>query len=144
MDRNQSENLGVWKKAALLSLHKCLCLDDDDENADCPFCFGCAYYGHQNCVESLYRDIARGFELSGSVPASRDSKDEDPDMDESPAVDKPPIGIKPRKIHDFQRLTELFTAVLRYMESEKKVPWEWVDEIRDLINVYDREVESVY
>lgn len=144
MNWDKPESLGIWKKVALLSLHKCLSLDDDNEDADYPVCDGCAYYGHQNCVESLYRDIAREFELSGSVPASRDSKGEDPDMDESPTVDKPPIGIKPRKIHDFQRLEELFEATLRYMEAKKKVPREWVDEIRDLINVYDREIESVH
>lgn len=142
MEQINLENLGVWKKSALLALYKCLCLGaEEDDDGDCN---GCAYYGRQNCVESLYRDIAREFELNDSVPALRDGKDEDPDTNAGVKIDKPPIGIKPRKIHDFQRLTELFAAVLRYMEHEKKVPWEWVDEIRDLINVYDREVESVY
>ena len=142
MEQIKLENLGVWKKSALLALYKCLCLGaEEDDDGDCN---GCAYYGRQNCVESLYRDIAREFELNDSVPASKNDEDEYPDTNEGVKTDKPPIGIKPRRIHDFQRLTELFAAVLRYMEAEKKVPGEWVDEIRDLINVYDREVESVY
>ena len=70
--------------------------------------------------------------------------DEYPDTNEGVKTGAPPIGIKPRRIHDLQRLTELFAAVLRYMEAEKKVPEEWVDEIRDLISVYDREIEYVY
>ena len=142
MEQINPENLGAWKKSALLALYKCLCLDaDEDDDVDCN---GRAYHAHPNCVESLYRDIAREFEANAPASTLKNDEDEYPDTNEGVKTDAPPIGIKPRKIHDFQRLTELFAAVLQYMESEKKVPWEWVDEIRDLINVYDREVESVY
>lgn len=48
--------------------------------------------------------------------------------------DKPPIGIKPRYIHDGERLREILNAMDRYSRALKHIPGEWIDELRDLIN----------
>ena len=53
--------------------------------------------------------------------------------------DRPPLGVKPRPIHDQGRMSDLFDAVLRYMTSGRKIPTEWIDEIDDLLARYERE-----
>lgn len=45
---------------------------------------------------------------------------------------KPPIGIKPRKIHNQERALELCAAVHRYIAANKTVPREWLLELSDL------------
>lgn len=47
--------------------------------------------------------------------------------------EKPPIGIKPRYIHDEERKQEIMDAMVRYSNAFKPIPVEWLDELRDLI-----------
>ena len=49
---------------------------------------------------------------------------------------RPPIGVKPRRINDMERISELFGAVERYMEASTKFPNEWLDEIYDILFNY--------
>ena len=42
--------------------------------------------------------------------------------------EKPPIGLKPKWIHDKQRQTEIMAAINRYLEVDKTPPKEWVIE----------------
>lgn len=53
--------------------------------------------------------------------------------------DRPPLGVKPRPIHDQSRMSDLFNAVLRYMTFGQKIPTEWIEEIDDLLARYERE-----
>lgn len=46
--------------------------------------------------------------------------------------EKPPIGIKPREIHNQERALELSAAVHRYIAANKMVPREWLLELSDL------------
>ncbi len=46
---------------------------------------------------------------------------------------KPPLGVRPRAIHDQGRLSDLFNAVLRYMTDGRKIPEAWREEIDDLL-----------
>lgn len=49
-------------------------------------------------------------------------------------IDKPPLGLKPKYIHDAERAQEIKCAIARYMEHKKRVPPEWVDEFNELTN----------
>jgi len=43
-------------------------------------------------------------------------------------VEKPPLGLKPKQIHDHQRQGEIMAAIARYLEVGKTPPKEWVIE----------------
>lgn len=49
------------------------------------------------------------------------------------AAEKPPLGLKPRKIHDEERLQALAEAITRYVVERKPVPEEWFAEYDELI-----------
>ena len=46
--------------------------------------------------------------------------------------EKPEIGLKPRHIHDWERLVEIAEAVARFAVSNKAIPDAWLDEIKYL------------
>lgn len=46
----------------------------------------------------------------------------------------PPIGLKPKYIHDEQRREEIREAIGRYVNNDKKVPVEWIEEFNALCN----------
>lgn len=46
---------------------------------------------------------------------------------------KPPVGIKPRYIHDGERIEEILCAIERYTDANMSIPKSWVDELRDLL-----------
>lgn len=43
-------------------------------------------------------------------------------------VEKPPLGLKPKWIHDKQRQGEIMAAINRYLEAGKSPPKEWAIE----------------
>jgi len=45
---------------------------------------------------------------------------------------KPPVGIKPRHLHDTNRIKEIHSAMGRYIEDAKQIPAEWTKELLDL------------
>lgn len=67
------------------------------------------------------------------LPGGRDTTGE---YDKMPPlvtqIDKPPIGLKPRRLHDEQRLCDIEAAILRRKDTGKPVPKEWADEHREL------------
>jgi len=50
-------------------------------------------------------------------------------------MEKPPLGLKPRYVHDDQRITEILEAMNRYVTSNQrmKIPHEWTKELGDLL-----------
>lgn len=46
---------------------------------------------------------------------------------------KPPIGIMSKKLWQEKRIEELKEAILRYIDSNTKVPIEWIEEYNDSI-----------
>lgn len=50
-----------------------------------------------------------------------------------PKQEKPPIGLKPRCIHDRLRVRELLGAAASYLDAGKDVPLEWIDEAQELL-----------
>lgn len=51
----------------------------------------------------------------------------------SPELSKPPLGCRPRWIAEESRLSEVASAVSRYLDAGKPVPTEWVEEMIDHI-----------
>lgn len=48
------------------------------------------------------------------------------------SLKKPPIGIAPREIWEYQRFRDLMTAIMAYSDSGDMYPIEWLDELADL------------
>lgn len=46
---------------------------------------------------------------------------------------KPPLGLKPRYIHDVERIDEILCAIERYTDANMSIPKSWVNELRDLL-----------
>lgn len=49
-------------------------------------------------------------------------------------IKKAPIGLTPKKIRDDQRRTEIIEAIARYSKARKKVPVNWIEEFKELLN----------
>ena len=49
---------------------------------------------------------------------------------------RPPVGLKPRYIHDGERIDEILRAIERYTDANMSIPKSWVDELRSLIGVH--------
>ena len=49
-------------------------------------------------------------------------------------IEKPPLGIIPRKFHDEKRMSEIKEAFIRYMESDYEIPVEWLQEYNELVS----------
>lgn len=49
---------------------------------------------------------------------------------------KPPLGLKPKYVHDELRIREIQDAIERYNAVNKEVPKEWEDELNNLLNEY--------
>jgi len=53
--------------------------------------------------------------------------------DESPRLQKPPLGLVPRSVRDFERVSEILEALGRYNDAGKPVPREWLAELEEKI-----------
>lgn len=54
-------------------------------------------------------------------------------MPEDVIIEQPPLGVKPRFIHDEQRLMELHGAIARYLKHGLPILIEWVEEYNELV-----------
>lgn len=52
----------------------------------------------------------------------------------SDRVIKPPLGLKPKRIHKEQRYREVQSAIDRYCIDGLKIPVEWVEEYNELLD----------
>lgn len=57
----------------------------------------------------------------------------------SNCAEKPPLGLKPRREHERERLLEILAAMTRYVEADKAVPLEWRAEMYELLQRYEKE-----
>lgn len=46
---------------------------------------------------------------------------------------KPPIGLKPKHVHEYHRINAITKAILDYYCVAKSVPREWVDELGQIV-----------
>lgn len=49
------------------------------------------------------------------------------------AIPKPPLGLKPKYIHDKIRIKEILDTMERYSYQRFPVPIEWIEKLRELI-----------
>jgi hypothetical protein len=62
-----------------------------------------------------------------------------------PPYKKPPIGLKPRFIHEEARLDQVNAAIRRYHNDGRQIPLEWVQEHNDLVKkLHDMRQASPY
>lgn len=52
---------------------------------------------------------------------------------EVPDLDKPPLGLMPKYLHDEKRFEDIRNAMGRYADAGKVVPQEWIDEEKELM-----------
>lgn len=52
-------------------------------------------------------------------------------------MNKPPVGLKPRSIHDEDRWFEVFFALFRYALAKHDPPPEWEEELNEIQKKYD-------
>ena len=50
--------------------------------------------------------------------------------------EKPPIGLKPRYVHDYERANQILDAMDRYSDALMTIPKSWVEELRDIIKCH--------
>jgi hypothetical protein len=50
---------------------------------------------------------------------------------------KPPIGLIPRSIWDFQRIDQISNAINRYIDAGYAIPEEWIEELVELFKRYN-------
>ena len=48
-------------------------------------------------------------------------------------MEKPPLGLIPRYIHREQRVDDIKSAILRFMERNYPIPKKWIKEYNELI-----------
>ena len=48
-------------------------------------------------------------------------------------IKKPPIGLIPKAIHDYKRLSSIRGAITRYYNADLPIPIKWVKEYNELI-----------
>ena len=48
------------------------------------------------------------------------------------ALKAPPVGLKPRRLHEEERLSDVTAAIGRYLTASKPIPAEWVAEYNEL------------
>lgn len=48
-------------------------------------------------------------------------------------IKKPPIGLKPKWLHDELRVCEIAAAIQRYVAVGKEIPVKWVEEYNEII-----------
>lgn len=47
-------------------------------------------------------------------------------------LEKPPLGITPRHIHQQQRMDDIYDACTRFYEAGREIPQEWIEEYVEL------------
>ena len=55
-----------------------------------------------------------------------------PPMPSVGAPERPPLGLKPKAIHDTTRALDILDAIERYARAKMPVPVEWVFELKEL------------
>lgn len=51
-------------------------------------------------------------------------------------MEKPPLGIKPKWVHDLQRINEILEGMKRYNSANMLIPEKWLFELETLFNQF--------
>jgi hypothetical protein len=55
-----------------------------------------------------------------------------PEFLELTQTERPPLGVKPQKLHDELRMIEILEASIRYLKAGDNPPIEWKNELSEL------------
>jgi len=108
------------------------------------------YKGINNKLESLRKENkelkdkiemlekpTQGCKLAGTITGQNKLYDfEDcysKEVDVKVTVVKPPLGLIPKNIHRYQRRIAIIEAMDRYLQANKEIPIEWLEEYNELI-----------
>ena len=58
-------------------------------------------------------------------------------LDSELKCEKPPLGVMPKYFWDKKRVSDLVSAMQRYIDAEKPIPKEWVDEYNELMSTLE-------
>lgn len=47
---------------------------------------------------------------------------------------RPPLGLTPKFIREKERYDEVSYAIIRYIDADKEIPIEWIDEYNELVD----------
>lgn len=97
------------------------CLDRDS-------CENCPNYA-PDCTDNRSRALIEAVRLL------------DETTQKAPA-EKPPLGLKPRWLHDKERMLEILAAMARYVEDGKVPPRGWWLELDELMVRFDEEARK--
>lgn len=100
----------------------------------------------ERCVNDLQIGQMQGFikkvssepdfsKVEGKNPESDEphiSKEEASVLPNPDFVQKPPIGLKPKYIHNEHRFAKVNNAIVRYLDAGLHIPVEWVEEYNEL------------
>lgn len=50
-------------------------------------------------------------------------------------LEKPPLGLHPKRFHEAARFREILEAMQRYSDALRPIPKEWIDEIGELYTI---------
>lgn len=101
--------------ASLIELLKSFDDQDPCQNDHHGYCQAHGWLQSGQCHVAQLREIVKFFEKPEPV-----------------APVKPPIGLKPRKIHEQERGLEIVWAMQRYIDAGVEIPGEWLDELRQI------------
>ena len=84
------------------------------------------YYNQR--VQEMEIPYGYKVELMGMGMALQESESSSVQSD----LEKPPLGLIPKYVHDQERAVEIFDAMYRYSAHDKPIPIEWIVELQDL------------
>ena len=58
-------------------------------------------------------------------------------------MNKPLLGLMPKRIWDLQRKQDILEAAKRCCDADKAVPWEWVQEYAELSERHERKESAL-
>jgi len=61
------------------------------------------------------------------------------ELERKESKERPPLGLKPRNIHDEERKMDILNALIRYSEERKAIPLEWLRELMMYIDIKKEE-----
>ena len=57
---------------------------------------------------------------------------------------KPPLGLKPRRQHERDRMTDILEACLRFVNADREIPLDWFQELQDLSGAHKPQSVSTF
>lgn len=96
------------------------------ESNQTKYCQVCRNQGTRICKACTYRVSPSGKESEPSLWAPLG------ELQQAAEFTKPPLGVKPKYIHDEERAEDISEAIVRYLNARLPLPYEWIREYNGL------------